>query len=282
MPTLHTHGSIFHADEVIGAGLLIHLGVIAGIADIRRVNTPPAAAAPGDIVLDIGLRHGLDEHGVLHLDHHQDKAMPCAAVLVYRHFDARWSKAERRAIERFLDGVDRDDRGIAPNHPGTMTLSHIVAALNPVGEVDDAARLAAFGEAVTLFLALFKKLVAFQELVESQAEIVAALVAQNAPYVVADTFLPKLLRALEGTLTRHAIYPSLRGGWCLQAVSLPGTKTPLQPIPPDIADATFVHAAGFIAAFATREQAVAAAETLAAIPVLTAVAPTSPEAEIVG
>lgn len=282
MPTLYTHGSIFHADEVVGAGLLIHLGVIAGVADIRRVNTLPGTLAAGDIVLDIGLRHGPDESGVLHLDHHQDKGMPCAAVLVYRHYDTRWSKAERRAVERFLDGVDRDDRGMAGNLHGTLTLSNIVATLNPVGEADDPARTDAFREAVTWFLGLFRRLVAFQELVESQAEVVAALVARAAPYVVAESFLPKLLRALEGSVTRFALYPSLRGGWCLQAVSLPGTKTPLQPIPAQIPGASFVHAAGFIASFATREAAEAAAERLCAEPAPgLAVAP-APEGEIVG
>lgn len=282
MPTLYTHGSIFHADEVVGAGLLIYLGEISGVGDIRRVNTLPASVAPGDIVLDIGLRHGTDAAGVLHLDHHQDKAMPCAAVLVYRHYDARWSKPERRAIDRFLDGVDRDDRGMAGNLHGVMTLSNIVATLNPVGEADDEARAVAFREAVLLFLALFRRMVAFQELVESQAEVVSALVAQGAPYVVAESFLPKLLRALEGTVTRYAIYPSLRGGWCLQAVSLPGTKLPLQPIPPEIEGAGFVHAAGFIASFATRESAEAAAARLCALPVSLPVAASAPEADAVG
>lgn len=281
MPILYTHGSIFHADEVVGAGLLIHLGVVADVGCIRRVNMLPEVVAPGDIVLDIGLRHGLAEDGVLRLDHHQDKSMPCAAVLVYRHFEARWSKPERRAIERFLDGVDRDDRGFAVNQPGTLTLSNIVAALNPVGEADDTARLDAFREAVTLFLGLFRKLVAFQELVESQAETVAALVALNAPVICADTFLPKLLRALEGSPTRFAVYPSLRGGWCLQAVSRPGTKIPVQVIPADTPGATFVHAAGFIASFATRDEAEVAGRELAAIPLPSPEPGPDAEAEIV-
>lgn len=281
MPTLYTHGSIFHADEVIGAGLLIHLKEISGVADIRRVNAVPTDPAPGDFILDIGHKLGVDAAGVIWLDHHHDKTVPCSAVLVFRHFETRWTKPERKAIERFIDGVDKDDRGLAVHLKGTMTLSDIIGSLNPVGEADDEARLAAFREAVTLFLGLFRQWVAFQVLVESQSTIVAALVAQNTPYVVAETYLPKLLRSLEGTFTRFAIYPSLRGGWCLQTVSMPGTKTPLQPIPADTPLATFVHVAGFIASFATREDAIAAAETLSAVELFTPVSPDAPEAEIV-
>lgn len=266
MRTLYTHGSIFHADEVVGAGLLIWLGEIEGVTAIRRLNTPPESPVAGDIVLDLGLRHGLDENGVLWLDHHHDKAVPCSAVLVFRHFETRWTKPQRKAIERFLDGVDKNDRGLVGYTQGTMTLSDIVGVLNPVGEVPDSARDAAFAEAVTLFLGMFRRMVAFQELVETQAAEVAQLAASGAAYVVSEQFLPKLMRALEGTATRFAVYPSLRGGWCIQAVSLPGTKTPVQPIPGDTPGATFVHAAGFIASFATREAAEGAATALAAQP----------------
>ena len=276
MPTLYTHGSIFHADEVIGAALLVHLGEVA-ITDIRRVNTVPASLAPGDIVLDIGGKLGV-EAGVTHLDHHQDKELPCAAAQVFKHYDARWTPAQRKAIERFLDGVDKDDRGLAYHTKGTMTLSNIIAGLNPVGESTEEQRTANFLEAVTLFLAFFKRMVAYQELVESQAEEVARLAALQTPYVVAATHLPKLLRTLEGTLTRHAIYPSLRGGWNLQAVCIPTTKTPLQPIPADIAGATFVHATGFIAGFATQAEAIVAAEVLAKVEVLI---PVKAEEEVV-
>lgn len=276
MPTLYTHGSIFHADEVIGAALLAYLGETT-LSDIRRVNTLPAALAPGDFVLDIGGKLGVED-GVTYLDHHQDKELQCAAALVYKHFEARWTPAQKKAIERFLDGVDKDDRGLAYHSKGTMTLSNIIASLNPVGEATEEMRTANFVEAATLFLAFFRRMVAYQELVESQTEAVAALVAQNTPYVVAETHLPKLLRSLEGTLTRHAIYPSLRGGWNLQAVCIPATKTPLQPVPAGIAGATFVHATGFIAGFATREEAVAAAEELAKVEIFT---PVKAEEEIV-
>ena len=282
MPTLYTHASIFHADEVIGAGLLVYLGEIASVADIRRVNDVPAEdLRPGDFVVDVGLKLGADEAGVTWLDHHQDKALPCAAVLVFRHFEARWTKPQRKAIERFLDGVDKHDRGLVGYTQGTMTLSDIVGTLNPVGEATDAERTANFREAVTLFVGMLRRMVAFQELVESQAAQVAALTALNTPFVVSETFLPKLLRALEGSLTRHAVYPSLRGGWCIQAVSLPGTKTPLQPIPADIAGATFVHPAGFIASFPTQEAALAAAGELAKVEVFTPVPAKAPEDEIV-
>lgn len=278
MPTLYTHGSIFHADEVIGAALLVHLGEIA-ITDIRRVNTLPEKEklAPGDIVLDIGGKLGVED-GVIFLDHHQDKELQCAAVLVYKHFDARWTPAQKKAVERFLDGVDKDDRGLAYHTKGTMTLSNIISGLNPVGEANDEKRTAAFIEAVTVFLAFFKRMVAYQELVESQAEEVARLVARQTPYVVSGSHLPKLLRSLEGTFTRYAIYPSLRGGWNLQAVCIPATKTPLQPIPADTAGATFVHATGFIAGFATQEDAVAAAEELVKVEILV---PVKAEGEVV-
>jgi uncharacterized UPF0160 family protein len=276
MPTLYTHGSIFHADEVIGAALLVYLGEIA-ITDIRRVNTLPAALASGDFVLDIGGKLAVEE-GVTFLDHHQDKELQCAAALVYKHFDARWTTAQKKAIERFLDGVDKDDRGLAYHAKGTMTLSNIIAGLNPVGEATEDMRTANFIEAATVFLAFFRRMVAYQELVESQAALVSALVAQNTPYVVADAHLPKLLRSLEGTLTRHALYPSLRGGWNLQAVCIPTTKTPVQVIPADIAGATFVHATGFIAGFATKEDAIAAAEILAKVEIFV---PVKAEEEIV-
>ena len=267
MPKLHTHGSIFHADEVIGAALFVHLGDIA-TSDILRANHAPESPAPGDIVLDIGGRHGVDDNGVVWLDHHQDKDMPCAAVLTFRHLEPRLSPATKKAAERFLDGVDRHDRGMEPYIKGRMTLSDIIAALNPVGEATEDKRTANFREAVTLFVALFNRMVAYQELVESQAGDVARLAALNAPFVVAEQYLPKLLRTLEGTLTRHAVYPSLRGGWSVQAVCIPNTKTPVQPVPAGIAGATFVHATGFIASFATKEEAVAAATELAKIDIV--------------
>lgn len=279
MPTLHTHGSIFHADEVIGAALLVYIGDIA-VGDIRRTNHAPEAPAAGDYVLDIGGKHGVDDAGAIHLDHHQDKNMPCAAVLTFRHLEPRLSNAAKKAAERFLDGVDRHDRGMAPYIKGQMTLSDIIAALNPVGEATEEQRTAHFREAVTLFVALFRRMVSYQELVESQAGEVGRLVGLNAPYVVAEQYLPKLLRTLEGTLTRHAVYPSLRGGWSLQGVCIANTKTPVQPIPADIAGATFVHATGFIASFATREEAVAAAEALSKIEIFIPEKKTEAEIEI--
>lgn len=264
-----THSSTFHADEVFGCALLRHfapshlymvrtLGIEDAVNKFKSVNSHI-------VVLDIGQK--IEEaEGVSYLDHHQDKNIPCAAVLA-----KEWLKKQlpekagliERTCRDWLPGVDSHDRGLAKMEDGIQTLSQIIATFLPedMGIVDSQ-----FFKALEFAEGHVARCAVIAETQIKEEEIINQKVAAaNKNYLVFDKYLRAtgpILSKREDDSILFFIYPHNRGGFALQTVSQKGVMTPRKLIPADIAGASFVHAAGFLANFPTFELAIAAAESL--------------------
>lgn len=74
-----THCGNAHLDDLFAVAVVD--AYVIPVKEIRRVKDAHLNPSPGDIVVDIGNRHAV-ENGVYYLDHHQDKNTRCSAWLV--------------------------------------------------------------------------------------------------------------------------------------------------------------------------------------------------------
>ena len=199
-------------------------------------------------------------------DHHQadaalrpdgHKRAACGLV-----FDAFWqelypSEAFYRAfLERYIVPIEDADNGYARN-----PLSAYISGMNPEW---DEGRTAdeCFHEAVSFMEGLIRQEIRHFEAVDRAKAIVGA-----APVVDGVLCLPVFCPWQDAVMGRpelkYVLFPSNRGGWNVQVIpDAPGSFGSRVPFPetltPDTEGCTFVHANRFLAAFETREAALAA------------------------
>lgn len=254
-----THSGIFHADDVLCAALLYVMEVIyddADIATIQRVNK--LSENFKGLAFDIG---GGD------YDHHQSDARVRENGVKYASLGLLWDQfgmdwllktnvqevseiAWKEIDEHFIQAMDLTDNFGQEKYPNT--LSYIIsarAATNP-NHLDKEFYAAVtdiipfLDSAINRALQNAKKIVKARKLVEEQGSVV----------VLGNEYIPAL--CFKGTNAQYIVSKSIRdNGWNINCV--PGVKIRLEK--DQMNGCTFVHAARFIAAFDTKEHAIAAA-----------------------
>ena len=217
-----THGGVFHADDVFSTALL---RLLCPSFSVMRVSAVPEDTN-GYIVYDIG-------GGCF--DHHQTDApvrpdgVPYAAFgLLWREYGAALGLSEDALTfldNAFVSRIDHTDNTGVPN-----PLSTAFAAYNPsVG--DDETSDEAFERAVDTATVILGQLVRKERIKDAaKATVLEAYAKMKDRTVVLERYLP-WQNALVPTDALFVIYPSVRGGYVVQCVSLPDSNTPKLPFP---------------------------------------------------
>lgn len=270
--TIITHTGVFHADEVIACAMMQALFGRENVFilrctddDVNNIKIPAPIMDRRDVhYVDIGGRYDISKpEGAKYLDHHQDKALPCAAVLVRDYLaglghDMSWTDC-------FMSGVDKQDRGIEWSPKGTQSLSDLVRSFNCPDMADPDRQDSRFRQVVELlrqhFLVLIednKAVKEFQAYVRSKLGSDIVLLERSGPGAS--------MIATENPISKLVINPGTRGGWAVHRVedNVPGRRDRVARATLDRGiceafGASFYHANGFMAVFPEKEKAIEAA-----------------------
>jgi uncharacterized UPF0160 family protein len=260
-----THGAVFHADEVFATAILSYLGPV----QLCRTNRVPEGTKA--LVYDVG--GGAYDHHQRGGNGARENGVPYSgAGLIWRDFghqivscDEVWSFVDRNLIQ----GIDAVDNGVLPgvSYPAKpSTISNLISQFNPnwdeAKKSDDA-----FLEAVAFAQGVLERVVSTAESNARAKTIVDQAVAESTERIVV---LPRFAPWQEhldassdpkATEALYVIFPSLRGGYNVQAIPVkPGSFVNRKPFPESwrglegealaevtgVADAIFAHKGGFI------------------------------------
>lgn len=276
-----THGGVGHGDDALAAALAFLCGLITRLA---RVFSLPEKLPENCIVFDVGGEYN-PKGG--RFDHHQkdftetregDLVKYSSAGLLWKAYGHLLCPDERvwAAVDaRLFRGVDAVDNGQAVLGD-CMSLSSIVSSFNPEWDEETDSN-ACFKEAVRLCVGVLKRTIRHEEAVVAAKDLVdAAIDAAEGQICVLPRFAP-WQAYVEDTNLLYVVFPSNRGGYNVQAVAVYKDGAPTfetrKGLPLrwrglrgadlaevcGVADATFVHPAGFIGGANSLEGALAMA-----------------------
>ncbi len=255
-----THAGRFHADDVFSTALLKLLR-----PDIRVYRGLTVPKNFDGIVFDIGDGE---------FDHHAKERKRRPNGSPYAAFGLLWQKyghfllpeeEAKKFDDKFIQPLDIDDNNGTGNVVATL-----IGAFNPSWDSNEDEN-AAFEEAVAVAGKLLEKRIeGFAAAHRGKAVAEKALKQMKDKLVVLPTYVPWKPTLVE-TEAEFVVYPSPRGGMSLQCVPkdlagklgnkipLPGawrgkSAEELQKIT-GVADISFCHASGFMAAVASEEGA---------------------------
>jgi len=130
------HPGMYHADELVALVLLRAYGISWEQYKRTRKISDEDRANPYVLIIDVG-----DVLDILksNVDHHQDKRLPAACVLIadWLSSEGLMSRGVRLRFNAFLTEISDIDRGITKTKPATG-LCEIVESLNRTMEFNDA------------------------------------------------------------------------------------------------------------------------------------------------
>ena len=260
-----THGGVFHADDVFATALLLYIKPDLEIC--RGYQVPEDFDG---LVYDIGFGK---------YDHHQENRRVRKNGVPYAAFGLLWEefgseilgeKEARKFDEDFVQPMD-----LADNTGLEHLLSLLIADRNPSWKEPDVDKDQRFFEAVAFAKGILEYRFV-QILAEKEASVIVRKCAKEAKNRVMYLEQPMPWReAVQDFDCLYVIYPSIRGGYNVQAVPKKGGKYELRkPFPEawrgkspeelrkitNIEGMTFCHLSGFLCATETLEQAYEAAE----------------------
>ncbi len=124
------HPKTFHPDEIAGlAFIFLQFPFLRSVPLKRVIPNSDELSDPRVLVIDTGERY---QPELNNFDHHQDKSLPCASTLLWRHFFPERTDQERQ-LKRVMDilffrSIDRHDRGIA--FAGGNSIGNAISAMN--------------------------------------------------------------------------------------------------------------------------------------------------------
>ena len=278
--TAITHGGVFHADEVFATAMLCAVSNV-GLTRVFRVPEDTTA-----FVYDIGGGQ---------YDHHQkggngtreDGTPYASAGLIWRDFGKDVVKSYGVPEEDLQPVADRVDRSLIKwidavdngyGESAGASVSSAVSAFNPNWD-EEATADEKFLEAVQFASGVLEREILSAASAErAQGLVKKALGSATGHVMVLDRFMPwqePLFDADTEENIWYVVFPSIRGGYNVQCVpDAPGSFGQRHPLPAEwkgnasatgVADCTFVHNAGFIAACDTLEGVLSLAEKAASV-----------------
>ena len=277
---LVTHAGQFHADDVFSTALLALIATKENkTISIDRVNNATDIPKDATIIYDIG--GGEFDHHQVRTDTHQN-----TELTPYASFGLLWKKygleliksmdislgeeTEQLIFEKFEKSlvipIDAADNGIFHDD---FSVSDMIADMNPMDDHDIDVDKSSFKEAMSDALQII--LLRLSHLIAHEAD--KQIIAIGSEFVTPEiAVLPKhgpwSGLALENSQLKLVIYKSNRGGWNINTVSdrdenderidrfvIPQTINQMPGF-------VFVHKAGFIAAFDSKENAINAAKSI--------------------
>lgn len=244
-----THAGLFHADDAIAIAIAKQLDPSVPVVRVFKVDEKDAVDS-GVLILDVGGK----ADRVRWFDHHQkdspvaqDGHRYAAAGLLWNAFGERVcggdSTVSLRVRQTLIDPVDRADNGVESVKPVLSNwrfvgLSQAISWLNPDDGATPVERDAAFAKAVEIAAAVLDGAVrSAKAWVGAMRTVQDALATapQNARVLElakAGAWQEHLLDDERATSALYVIYPSERGGFCLQCVpDKPGSFGMRKPLP---------------------------------------------------
>lgn len=241
----YTHAGVFHADDVFSTALV---QILCPGIKVERVIKVPDDLDEETIVYDIG--GGM-------FDHHQagspmrpeelaysNEPIPYAAFgLLWREFghelvdDTGWANID----ESLVYPIDSHDNGVDM----TNSLSIIIKHMNPRWDSDETAQ-ECFDNAVAFAKGILEREIAYHNSTANAIEYINKNIVDGDPLLVMDRFVPWVDYAKARGI-KVGVYPSQRGGWCIQSVD-----SALYPLPEEWTNnlpinMSFAHKAHFLA-----------------------------------
>lgn len=254
------HAGIFHADDLFCVAMARRIN-----PDIRVERTnmvPDLEHLDGTIVCDVG--GGLYDHHQPDAETRKDGNKFAACGLFFRDF---WhllfpNEGSAKAFERdYIIPIELADNGVVRNPLSTM-----LASFNP--NWDEAATSdEKFEAALAVVETLLDNAIDSAEAaVKAENTVKQALADVEEGVIILPKFMPWKGLICKDDTARFVVFPSLRGGFNLQAVPPKASSMECRiKIPAELKGndgCTFVHPAGFMAAFTSLEEAVAAGKAL--------------------
>jgi uncharacterized UPF0160 family protein len=225
---INTHPGIFHADDIMAVAFLSLKN--PGVPVERRVPTAEELADPTVACVDVG---GQYDWKLQNYDHHQkggagarwDSEIKYAAFgLVMSHQPHQNELVNAYLDEHLVCPVDALDNGQrdepAPGAIPTLSFSKAVSSFNPVGNVTPLGRELTFKAALEIGKQVLSNFVGMAEnWAEARAVVEAAKVENHV--MVLEKFVPwqeHLFGRADEAEILYVVYPSERGGYCVQQV----------------------------------------------------------------
>lgn len=256
-----THAGIFHADDVLCAALLDIFEVVEydHLDVIKRVSKVPEGFQ--GLAFDIG--GGLYDHHQQNAEVRVNGVKYAALGLLWREFGMdylqKFCSSEEAELawveldEQFIQAVDLTDNFGQAKYPNPLAYLVSARAATHAGRLDEE------------FIQTVKDIIPFLDdainraIEEARNSVKAKRLAeeQGSVVVLDNTFIPA--KCFVGTSAEYIVSKSNRGdAWNINCV--PGHQIKFDQ--KDMAGCTFVHPAKFIAAFATKHEAVYAANAM--------------------
>lgn len=259
-----THGGVFHADDIFSTAFL---RILNPEIQIERGNTVPQSF--DGIVFDIGGGQ---------FDHHQKDSrirtngVPYAAFgLLWEQFGTRlFSEEDVRDFDAaFIQPLDRSDNTGEKN-----MICQIVADFNPSWQ-DETDQAEAFEQAVVFAKGILERRFQHRKAEQNAFDIVRKQAEKCGSGILYLERAMPWKEAVKDLDIYYVIYPSIRGGYNIQAVPLQQDQEQLKrPFPESwrgldagklsvltgVEDFMFCHHAGFLCAVKTPDSAFLIAE----------------------
>ncbi len=263
-----THSTLFHADDVFGVAMCRLIN--PNIEIIRTLNVEEQlkmaeAIGKKTLVFDIGMGK---------YDHHQenktlrsDGTPYCGFGLLWRDFGyllcpspEAWTKVDQTLVL----AIDKADNGVSQN-----LLSNTIKLMNPQWNSSDSESIN-FHRAMNIAMIMLSAHIDHANAIsEAKDEVMAAY--DGSDILVLDKYLPYIDVVQQESKLKDilfAVYPSKRGGWCVQTITnKPGTFINRMDFPKEwlghedpSRGITFAHTANFLIVCNTKEQAIAVAK----------------------
>lgn len=259
-----THGGKFHADDVFSAAVLTLMNPDIQIE--RGFHVPEEF---NGLVFDIGFGE---------FDHHQADKKIRENGVVYAAFGLIWEKFG----DFFLDEEDKkifDEKFVQPlddsdNYGTENEIAKLISKFNPSWD-EKTDENECFHRAKQFAMTILNNEFRYMKGVSRATKLVTELLptAKNG-ILVLDQYVP-YKKSLEGTDIDFVIYPSKRGGYCAQSLSLDEDREVLKYSFPqewrgksceelknisNIKTLSFCHNSGFLLSAATVEDCILACE----------------------
>lgn len=275
-----THDSVFHADEVTAAALLLLCGLIDEDRIVRTRDVDKISSC--EYICDVG---GVYDASEKLFDHHQAQfrgPLSSAGMVLKYLADEGFITADEydHFNESLVTGVDAEDNGKSYQASGLCTFSAVIANYNPIdrdcsSDEQDAAFMQACGFALGHLSRLRRRL----HYVQSCKAIVETAMANGKECLVFEKNIPWIESFFElGGITHPAQFVIMPAGphWKLRGVP-PTLEKRMQvrlPLPQawagllendlkkvcGIPGAVFCHKGRFISVWETKEDAMKALE----------------------
>lgn len=244
--TIVTHAGIFHADEILALATVKFFtnGFVNSQSVVRTFDFSEHLANPKSFLVDIG-REFNPENG--NFDHHQDPSLPAANILVLRYLLQEGK--QRDYMEEYLyNYVSECDKG-GETLQATPTLPSIIRGLNNVSD--------GFHRAFDICLsAVYSAYCTAAARIESEErwdkieKIGKIAITDSADHIVGWHELAEK----DGIVL--LVTPNVRGGYQITSRSTDVFVIPAHP------RQYFRHNSGFLAAYETKEAAIAHAKEI--------------------